>query len=116
MREPVSDATLRDPRMEELLAARKQGAAFEELFAIRKARGALASPFTLYYRVYAASDGAIALGALTPQNRGAIRRVLGIYGEECSDSKDFDAADPARRTEIADWRTKLEVLCDEKCG
>jgi crotonobetainyl-CoA:carnitine CoA-transferase CaiB-like acyl-CoA transferase len=94
--------------MAALTEARDRGAGFEELFAIRDARAVLASPFSLYYRIYAARDGAIALGALTPQNRDAIRHVLGIFGEECSDSPDFDAADPASRTEISEWRDRLE--------
>ncbi len=108
MREPVSDSVLRDPRMEALQQARERGASFGELFAIRDARAVLASPFSLYYRIYAARDGAIAVGALTPQNRDAIRRVLGIFGEECSDSRDFDAADPANRTVMVQWKERLE--------
>jgi crotonobetainyl-CoA:carnitine CoA-transferase CaiB-like acyl-CoA transferase len=109
MREPVSDATLRDPRVEEMQEARARGAGFAELLAIREPRGRLASPFALYYRVYTARDGAIALGALTPQNRAAIRRVLGIHGEETSDAPGFDAADPANLAVIEAWRERIEA-------
>jgi hypothetical protein len=49
----------------------------------------------LYYRGYQAQDGAIALGALTPQTRDPARKVLGILGGELSDSPQFDAAHPA---------------------
>ncbi len=111
MREPVSDVTLRDPRVAELQSARDRGAPFSELLKIREGRGgALASPFALYYRVYQAADGAIALGALTPQNRDAIRNVLGIFGQEASDSPDFDAADPACIEATQHWRARLEAL------
>ncbi len=111
MREPVSDVTLRDPRVAALQAARQQGASFDELLRIREGRGgALASPFALFYRVYTTLDGAIALGALTPQNRDAIRRSLGIFGEELSDSPDFDAADPACIEATNAWRQRLETL------
>lgn len=110
MREPVSDVTLRDPRVEALQAARGQGASFAELVKVRDGRGgALASPFALYYRVYQAEDGAIALGALTPLNRDAIRKVLGILGQEVSDSPDFDAADPAWIEATNRWRGELEA-------
>jgi crotonobetainyl-CoA:carnitine CoA-transferase CaiB-like acyl-CoA transferase len=109
MREPVSDAILRDPRLAALQAARARGAGLEELLEIRSARGQLASPFSLYYRVYKAQDGAIALGALTPQNRDAIRRVLGLHGQERSDAPDFDAADPVSIAATQDWRERLEA-------
>jgi len=109
MREPVSDATLRDPRVQRLREARERGAGFDELLAIRDPRGQLASPFSLYYRVYKARDGAVALGALTPQNRAAIRRVLGIEAEERSDSPDFDAADPASFAVVQAWRERIEA-------
>ncbi|MFN8618220.1 MAG: CoA transferase [Dehalococcoidia bacterium] len=111
MREPVSDVTLRDPRIAALQSAREEGASFQELVRIREGRGgALASPFALYYRVYHTSDGAIALGALTPQNRDAIRRVLGIQGQEFSDTPDFDAADPVCIEATNRWREQLESV------
>lgn len=111
MREPVSDVTLRDPRIAALQSAREEGASFQELVRIREGRGgALASPFALYYRVYHTSDGAIALGALTPQNRDAIRRVLGIQGQELSDTPEFDAADPACIEATNRWREQLEAV------
>jgi formyl-CoA transferase len=109
MREPVSDATLRDPRVADLRQARERGAGFDEMLSIRDPRGRLASPFSLYYRVYKARDGAVALGALTPQNRHAIRRVLGIETEERSDSPDFDAGDPANLATTQAWRERIEA-------
>lgn len=110
MREPVSDVTLRDPRVAALQLARENGAGFAELLKVREGRGGtLASPFALYYRVYQTADGSLALGALTPQNRDAIRRVLGILGAELSDSPDFDAADPACIEATNRWREQLEA-------
>ncbi len=108
MREPVSDVTLRDPRVAAIREARERAASFSELFEIRSGRAQLASPFTLYYRVYRARDGAVALGALTPPNRNAIRRVLGIFGKERSDEPDFDAADPTAMATTMEWRTWIE--------
>jgi formyl-CoA transferase len=107
MREPVSDATLRDPKVEQLHEAQARGATFPELAEIRAARG-MASPFTLYYRAYQAADGYVVLGALTPQNRNAIRMLLGIEDRERSDSPDFDARDPESVRVTEEWREWIE--------
>ena len=95
--------------MERLREARARGAGFDELLRIRDPRGQLSSPFTLYYRVYKAREGAVALGALTPQNRDAIRRVLGIVGSERSNAPDFDASDPANIAATHAWRERIEA-------
>jgi len=107
LREPVSDAALRDPMVEELRAAQARGAGFPELAAIRNPRGRLASPFTLYYRAYQAADGYLIIGALTPQNRWAVRGVLGIVDEH-SDDPGWDARDPANVAAVAEWREWIE--------
>jgi formyl-CoA transferase len=104
MREPVSDSIVRDPVVARLEAARARGATLRELIDIRAPRSRLASPFALYYRAYAASDGTIVLGALTPANRDALRRVLGIDGEEHSDDADYDARDPENMAAIERWK------------
>lgn len=113
MREPVGDAALRDPMLESLHKAQAEGATYPELVAIRKPRGRIASPFTLYYRGYQAADGTIVLGALTPQNRARIREVLGIEGDH-SDDADFDARDPANIEDTDRWRAWIEVRMREK--
>ncbi len=113
MREPVGDAALRDPMVEGLRAAQLEGATFPELLALRKPRGRIASPFTLYYRGYQAADGTVVLGALTPQNRAHIREVLGIEGEH-SDDPDFDARDPANIEATNEWRSWIEERMREK--
>jgi formyl-CoA transferase len=109
MREPVSDAAIRDPRMAALHAAQANGAHFPELAAIRDGRGQVASPFQLYYRAYQATDGFVILGALTPQNRAAIRAVFAIEDREHSDDPDFDARDPANIEATNHWRDWLEA-------
>ncbi|MQA00788.1 MAG: CoA transferase [Dehalococcoidia bacterium] len=103
MREPVSDATVRDPMVEQIREARAAGAAFPDLLQIRQPRQRLASPFTLYYRGYQAKDGSVILGALTPQNRAAIRAVLGITDEH-SDDAGFDARAPENIQRTNEWK------------
>jgi crotonobetainyl-CoA:carnitine CoA-transferase CaiB-like acyl-CoA transferase len=107
MREPVSDSVLRDPRMERIQAARARGESFAEILKVREGKGELASPFTLYYRAYQAKDGAVVLGALTPQNREAIRGALGIEGE-VSDTPGFDARDPESIAATLRWKAWME--------
>ena len=104
MREPVADATIRDPMLARLAAAREGGASYDELAEIRAPGRRFASPFTLYYRAYRTRDGAVTLGALTPQNRAKIRLVLGIEHEELSDRPDFDARDPANVERVLEWK------------
>ena len=109
MREPVSDASLRDVTVEHLEAARARGEGFPELAALRNPRARLASPFTLYYRAYHTKDGFIVIGALTPRNRDAARKALGIEGER-SDDSDFDAQDPANIEATDRWKEWIESL------
>jgi crotonobetainyl-CoA:carnitine CoA-transferase CaiB-like acyl-CoA transferase len=103
MREPVSDASVRDPMLQSLSAARDAGASYDELLEIRSPGRRFASAFTLYYGGYHAKDGAFVLGALTPQNREAMRRVLGIEGER-SDEPDYDARDPENIERAREWK------------
>ncbi len=94
MREPVTDAVTRAPLMEALQRVRDAGGSFGELVAARAPLTAYATTFSTYYGGYRAKDGGMALGALTPANREAIRRVLGI-DDDPSDSPGYNAADPA---------------------
>ena len=94
MREPVHDASNRDPMMEQVEQARARGAPYSEILELREgARVAARSAFRGYYRTYNTKDGTIVLGALTPAGRDGARRVLGIT-DDPSDDADFDAADP----------------------
>jgi formyl-CoA transferase len=106
MREPVHDTTLRDPILEELRAKRHAGAHYDEIVAVRKAQGPRFASHRLYYGGYHTREGALVLGALTRQNRMALRRILGMDDE--TDSPDFDAADPANRQRIEGWRCAIQ--------
>jgi crotonobetainyl-CoA:carnitine CoA-transferase CaiB-like acyl-CoA transferase len=103
MREPVSDATVRDPMVAELREARERGAPFADLLKIRTQGARFAAPFNLYYRAYQASDGTVVLGALTPQNRAAFRKVLGIEGE-VSDTPGYNARSDEAIAANREWK------------
>ncbi len=76
MREPVSDAAVRDPLMEEIAALRADGGSYgATLDARRRYFDLRGGP---YHGAYRASDGALVLGALTPANFAAARSVLEI--------------------------------------
>jgi formyl-CoA transferase len=90
MREPVHDATLRDPMVAEIEELRKRGADYSEVQdAYRRGRGASRVASRAYYSTYQVKDGSMVLGALTPANRAAARTVLGIAYDP-SDEPDFD--------------------------
>ncbi len=94
MREPVSDAATITPMMETIGELRAAGASYRELLEARRVARAGRWAFRIFYGGFEASDGVIALGALTPQTRDGARRVLGIE-DDASDSPGFDSNDPA---------------------
>jgi formyl-CoA transferase len=106
MREPVHDVTVRDPLLAELQATRASGARYEEIAAIRKRQGPRFASHRLYYGGYHSAEGALVLGALTQQNRDAIRAILGM--DDPTDSPDFNAADPLNRARIEAWRAEIQ--------
>lgn len=106
MREPVHDAILRDPLLDELLAKRAAGATYDELVNIRKAQGPRFASHRLYYGGYHTARGALVLGALTRQNRDAIRQILDFH--DPTDEPDFDAAAPGNRDNIEAWRAEIQ--------
>ena len=94
MREPLHDATVRDPLLQSLADARQRGASYQEQIDIyASGRLAARSSFRCYYRAYQVSDGYIVLGALTEAGRDGIRRALSITDDR-SDEPGFDARDP----------------------
>ncbi|MEO9254934.1 MAG: CoA transferase [Tepidiformaceae bacterium] len=107
MREPVHDVTVRDPLLAQLQAKRASGAKYDALAAIRKAQGPRFASHRLYYGGYHTAEGALVLGALTPHNRAAIRRILDMHDD--TDSPDFDAAEPTNRVRIEDWRKEIQA-------
>lgn len=95
-REPVADAVQVAPTMAQVDALLARGAPYTEIAEVRRgaATATTGAAFRLYYSGYVARDGALVLGALTPENRAAMRRVLGITNDP-SASPDFNAFDPA---------------------
>ena len=93
MREPVHDAAIRDPMMEEIAEVRASGGSYDSILEVRDALRASRVAFLLYYRGYRTKDGAIVLGALTSANRDAMRKVLGAE-DEPSDQPEYDMRDP----------------------
>jgi formyl-CoA transferase len=106
MREPVHDATLREPLLAELRAKRAAGARYDELATLRKAQGPRFASHRLYYGGYHTAEGALVLGALTLQNRNAIRAILGMTDD--TDGPEFDAAAPGNRQRIEEWRLEIQ--------
>jgi crotonobetainyl-CoA:carnitine CoA-transferase CaiB-like acyl-CoA transferase len=82
-----------DPLLEKMNDIRTSGGSYADIITMRKREQTLGAQFALYYSGYQASDGGIILGALTPANRDAFRRVFELEGEN-SDSPDYDALDP----------------------
>ena len=108
-REPVADSVQVDPLMAQVRALRERAAPYAEIAALRRgaATASTGAAFRLYYSGYVAKDGALVLGALTPENRAAMRRVLGITNDP-SASPDFNALDPANEAPIAAVKRQIE--------
>jgi crotonobetainyl-CoA:carnitine CoA-transferase CaiB-like acyl-CoA transferase len=107
MREPVHDATLRDPLLEQLRTLRAGGATYDEIAAIRRAQGPRFASHRLYYSGYHTREGAIVLGALTKVNRNAARAILGVPDE--TDDPAYDAAEPGNRERLEAWRRQIQA-------
>ena len=103
MREPVHDAVIRDPVLEEVLSVRDRGGSYGEILEARKKLRGLRAAFQLYYGGYSAKEGGLVLGALTDANRDGMRRVLGIEDED-SGEPEYDANDPANLEKAAEWK------------
>ena len=90
---PVSDAILLEPLRRMMSEMRAAGASYAELIEARRSRPNQGRAFRIYYAGYPVRDGAIILGALTPQNRDQIRKALGIV-DDPTDDDDFNAIGP----------------------
>ncbi|MGE0599906.1 MAG: CaiB/BaiF CoA transferase family protein [Dehalococcoidia bacterium] len=112
MREPVHDAVIRDPLLEQLHEKRDSGAPYDEIAAIRKGQGPRFASHRLFYGGYHTRRGALVLGALTQQNRNTIRRILDL--DDPTDSPDFNAAAPGSRELIEEWRAKIQAKLHER--
>ena len=106
MREPVTDAAVRDPLMEEVAALRAKGAPYQEVLAARvRYHSTLGGPFQSGFRV---KDGAIVLGALTPANRAAAQAVLGI--DESPEDEQGASDLVAQRARVEEVRRKVRDI------
>ena len=105
-REPVHDATQRDPLLHKMQAARAAGAPYAEVIALRDETIRMSS-HRLYYRGYDTAKGALILGAITKQNRDTIRRILGI--DDDTDSPDFDSAAPDSDARVEAWKSEIQA-------
>ena len=109
MREPITDAIIRDPLVAEINEIRTRTGSYLDILEAKKRRAALRTAFRLYYGTYAARDGAVVLGALTRANRDRMRAILG--GErEPSDDPGYNALDPADQAVSEEWKQKYRVL------
>ena len=113
MREPVTDATIRDPMMGEIAAARAAGRAYEDILEIRGRARLARWAFRTYYGGFHTSDGMVVLGALTPATRNAARDILGIT-DDPSDEPDFDANDPANMEHSARVKDRVRELMRQR--
>ncbi|MDA1003111.1 MAG: CoA transferase [Chloroflexi bacterium] len=106
MREPVHDATTRDPLVAELQRRRAEGAPYDELIALRQAEVPRFASHRLYYGGYHTAAGALVLGAVTRSNRDALRTILDMA--DATDHADFDAAAPGAAERVEAWRLEIQ--------
>lgn len=106
MREPVHDATLRDPVVAEVAARRAAGGTYEELLEIRKGARRGLTAQRLYYGGYNTKEGALVLGALTKQNREQVRSIIGMRDD--LDDPDYDARAPGAEERFEAWHAKVQ--------
>lgn len=97
---PVSDSILLEPLRRMMSDLRASGATYAEMIEARRSRPNQGKAFRIYYSGYPVKDGAIILGALTPQNRDQIRAALDITGDPTDDA-DFNAIGPEADTVVA---------------
>lgn len=105
MREPVHDATLRDPLVQRIQEHRAAGASYRDLLALREGRSRLTS-HRLYYTGYDTKEGALVLGAVTQRTRDAIRRILDM--DDATDDPEFDAAAPDSDARVEAWKVQIQ--------
>lgn len=109
-RVPVSDSILIEPLRQMMSEMLDAGANYAELIEARRSRPSQGKAFRIYYGGYPVKDGAIILGALTPQNRDQIRTALEI-SDDPTDDPEFNAIGPDADAIVAgleaEIRTKL---------
>lgn len=94
---PPADVTGRTRFLEELRAARARGEGYREIVERRRNEYEAGQVANIYYRVYYTSDGAIAVGNLSPGLRERFRQALGIEYDPRDHDPDYDADSPEAR-------------------
>ena len=95
MREPVSDALIRDPMIEEVRRIRARGGSYAEILALRAGhRQSDTAALRGFTHAFRTADGIVMLGAITPRTRALVRELLEITDDR-ADEPDYDASDPA---------------------
>lgn len=112
MREPVHDAVIRDPMLDEIHAREAAGLPYDQVAAVRKTQAPRFASHRLFYGGYHTRRGALVLGALTAHNRDTLRRILDI--DDPTDSPGFNAADPENRRSIEEWRERIQARLLER--
>lgn len=107
---PAVDANVLDPLLASIRETRERGGSYADVIVARTAsRGAVGGAFSLYYGGYSVRDGGIILGAVTPANRGQLRRALGIT-DDPTDGPDFNALDPVNVKLVEGLRERIRAL------
>jgi len=106
-REPVEDATMRDPFVDEIRQLREAGASHKELLARRAEHLKGRVTHRLYSGGYNTAQGAIVLGALTRENRDALRNALGV--SDFTDQPDFDINAPGAWERVQELRSQIQA-------
>ena len=100
MVEPVNDAAARDIIKAEIDRVRAAGGSYDELIEARQDFMKLAGG-GIYFSGYRAKDGGMVIGALTPRNRDAFRKVLEIENDPFDD-EGFDPSQPESQARMDD--------------
>ena len=111
---PAVDAVTSDPMLERVRAVREGGGGYREVL---EARGLQVltqnAAGLLYTNGYSVRDGAIVLGAVSPENRDQIRAALGIEDDPTADP-DFNALDPDNWPVIEAVRERIRSVMRER--
>ena len=101
MREPTYDAAVRDQQVAEMQAVLDRGGPFSEVLAIRTGgnRRNINPAFALFNGPHQAIGGVVTLGALTPANRAAAARAIGITDADLEAVADANAEGHEERLE-----------------
>jgi crotonobetainyl-CoA:carnitine CoA-transferase CaiB-like acyl-CoA transferase len=106
--DPLNDVPMTAPLIERMQAARAAGGGYAGMLAVRNDAQIGRAGHGAWYGGYAAKDGGISVGCLTPATRRAMRRVLGIEGQDIDDPQ-FNAADPGAAAFLEDLNERLRA-------